>query len=123
MILTGWLLWIGMSILTTAVANAIFRFSWFDVDSKAVKNVKVAIVMAISIVIAVSYVLINKTVAIFGLWGITIYPIMDAVASGIIISFGADFVYQIYQTIVNFKDKLNAQKEVAKATAEKIRAD
>lgn len=121
--LEGFLLWVGASVLITTVGSAIFRFSWFNQESNAVKNVKIGIVIVLSEILAVSYVIINNASGIFGLWGINIYPIEDAIFSGILISGGADFVYQIYQTIVSFKEKIQAQKEVASATAEKIREE
>lgn len=121
--LEGFLLWVGASVLITTVGNAIFRFSWFDQKTNAVKNVKIGIVMAMSLVLSVTYVLLNKTSGIFGLWGINIYPIEDAIFSGVLISGGADFVYQIYQTIVSFKEKVQAQRDVAKETAKRIKED
>jgi len=118
---TGFLLWLAASVLITAVANSIFRFSLFSKDTKAIGDLKVAIVMVLSLVFAITYVLLNNTVAIFGYFGLNIYPIEDAIFSGIIISFGADFVYQIYQTILNYRDKVKAQGDVAKATAASLK--
>ena len=118
--LEGFLLWVGASVLITTVGSAIFRFSWFNQDTNAVKNVKIGIVIALSEVLSVSYVLLNNASGIFGLWGINIYPLEDAILSGVLISGGADFVYQIYQTIVSFKEKVQAQRDVAKKTAEKL---
>lgn len=118
--LEGFLLWVGASVLITTVGNAIFRFSWFSQDTNTVKNAKIGIVIALSEILSISYVLINKTCGIFGLWGINIYPIEDAIFSGILISGGADFVYQIYQTIVSFKEKIQAQRDIAKKTAQNV---
>jgi len=121
MILQGILLWIGMSVLVIAVGNALFRFSWFDQDTKAVKNAKIYIVLGLSIIVSVSYVLLNKALGIFGLWGINIYPLEDAILSGILISYGADSIYQIYATILSFKEKIQAQKEIAQKTAKALK--
>jgi len=118
--LTGFLLWVGASVLITTVGNALFRFSWFNQDTNTVKNVKVAIVMVLSEILSISYVLLNKAPGIFGLWGIQIYPIEDAIFSGILISGGADFVYQIYATITSFKDKVKAEAESSKVIAKDL---
>jgi hypothetical protein len=119
--LEGFLLWVGMSVLVTTLGNALFRFSWFDKDTTIVKNTKVAIVMLISEIVSISYVILNHTYGIFGLWGIAIYPIEDAIFSGILISGGADFVYQIYQTVVSFKEKVKADATTAQKIANNIR--
>ncbi|MEM3541200.1 MAG: hypothetical protein QXF86_03220 [Candidatus Bilamarchaeaceae archaeon] len=118
MILQGFLLWVGMSVLVTTVANALFRFSFFESDSNLIKNLKILIVIVLSELVSISYVLLNDAVGIFGLWGIVIYKLEDAILSGILISGGADFVYQIYKTIVSFKEKVEAQKDIARKVAD-----
>jgi|GEM_PF-3796360 len=119
--LTGFLLWIGASVLITTVGNALFRFSWFNQDTNTVKNAKVAIVMFLSEILSISYVLLNNAPGIFGLWGIQIYPIEDAIFSGILISGGADFVFQIYATITSFKDKVKADAVTAQKISHSIK--
>jgi len=119
--LTGFLLWIGASILITTAGNAIFRFSWFNRDNDTVKNAKIFIVILLSEVVSVSYVLLNKAPGIFGLWGIEVYPIEDAILSGILISGGADFLYQIYATIVSFKDKVKADSITSQKISQSIK--
>ena len=119
--LEGFLLWVGASVLITTVGNALFRFSWFNQDTNTVKNVKVAIVMVLSEILSISYVLLNKAQGIFGLWGIQIYPIEDAIFSGILISGGADFVYQIYSVIFSFKEKIKADAQTAQKIASNLK--
>lgn len=118
--LEGFLLWVGASVLITTVCNALFRFSWFSQEINLIKNIKIGIVIVLSEVLSISYILLNNASGIFGLWGINIYPLEDAIFSGILISGGADFVYQIYQTIIGFKEKIQAQRDVAKKTVEAL---
>jgi hypothetical protein len=115
--LEGFLLWVGASVLITTVGNAIFRFSWFKQNSDKVSDVKIAVVMILSEILSISYVFVNKATGIFGLWGIQVYPLEDAIFSGILISGGADFVYQIYATITSFKEKAKADAQTAQKIA------
>lgn len=112
--LTGFLLWIGASVLVAVLKDAICRFSWFEQDTKLVKDVKVAISIILGELTSISYVLVNDALGIWGLWGIQIYQLEDAIFSGILISGGAEFVYGIYTTIMSYVDKLKIQNEKAK---------
>jgi hypothetical protein len=121
MVLQGFLLWVGMSVLITTTANAIFRLSWFSKQSDFITNLKIIIVILLSEAVSVSYVLLNQTSGIFGLWGIRIYPLEDAILSGILISGGADFVYQIWATISSYKEKVKAEALQEKTLAERMK--
>jgi uncharacterized membrane protein YphA (DoxX/SURF4 family) len=121
MVLQGFLLWIGASILITTTANAIFRLSWFSKQSDFVSDLKIIVVMLLSEAVSIAYVLKNHTVGIFGLWGIQIDPLEDAILSGILISGGADFVYQIWATIFSYKEKVKAEALQEKTLAEKLK--
>ena len=118
--LEGFLLWIGASVLITTAGNVIFRFSWFKQNTDKVSDVKIAIVMALSEILSISYVFVNKAPGIFGLWGIQIFPLEDAIFSGILISGGADLLYQAYATIVAFKEERRANAETAKQIAKNM---
>jgi len=111
--LTGFLMWIGMSILVTAVGNAIFRFSYFQQKTKRVGDLKLTIVIAISEAVMISFVQLNNVLGIFGYWGIDIYPLEDAILSGLIVSLGANSVYEIYKSMVNYRQLLDVKKDTA----------
>jgi len=118
--LTGFLLWIGESVLVTSVANAIFRFSYFQQKTKRVGDIKLVIVIAIAEVVTISFVKVNGILGLFGYFGIVLYPLEDAILSGLLVSLGGNFVYQLYKSISNYKDLLKAKKqteeELAKTT-------
>lgn len=122
MILQGFLLWIGASVLVVVLKDAICRFSWFEQDTKLVKDVKVAISIILGELTSISYVLVNNASGIWGLWGIQIYQLEDAIFSGILISGGAEFVYSIYTTITNYIEKLKIQNEQAKVELKVLKA-
>ena len=109
--LTGFLLWIGESVLVTSVANAIFRFSYFQQKTKKVGDIKLAIVISIAEIVTISLVKVNNVLGLFGYFGIVLYPLEDAILSGLLVSLGGNFVYQIYKAISNYKDLLNTKKE------------
>lgn len=102
--LSGFLLWVGASVLIAAVARAIFRLSWFQRSTKKVKDIKIYTVIGLSVLFAVSYVYVNEAPGIFGLFGAKLFPVEDAIFSGFIISLGADGTYQVWATIKNYKD-------------------
>lgn len=108
------IVWISASVLVTAICNAIFRITWFQQEKNYVKNAKYFIQMGVSVLYSVAYVLLNNLNGLFGIFGYNVYPILDAVGSGLIISLGADFVYQIYATIVNFKQMVENRKEISR---------
>ena len=54
-------------------------------------------------------------------FGITTFPYLDAVLSGLMISGGSNLIHELYQTIVSFKEKIQAQIETQKAIAESFR--
>ena len=118
--LEGFLLWLGMSVLITSVGNAIFRFSYFQEKSKKVSDIKFLIIIAISEIVMISFIKVNGVLGIFGYFGITIYPLEDGILSGLLVSMGSNFVYQIYKAIANYKDLLNAKREIVKKTGEKL---
>jgi len=109
--LSGFLMWVGMSVLVTSVGNAIFRFSYFQQKTKKVGDLKLAIVIAISEAVMISFVQLNNVLGIFGYWGINIYPLEDAILSGLIVSLGANGVYEIYKSIMNYRQLLEVKKE------------
>ena len=115
--LTGFLMWVGMSVLVTSVGNAIFRFSYFQQKTKKVGDIKFLIVIAIAEAVMISFVQVNHVLGIFGYFGINIYPIEDAILSGLLVSLGGNFVYQIYKAMSNYKDLLNAKKETEEKLA------
>jgi len=119
--LTGFLLWIGESVLVTSVGNAIFRFSYFQQKTKKVGDIKLAIVIAIAEVVTISFVKVNSILGLFGYFGIVLYPLEDAILSGLLVSLGGNFVYQLYKAISNYKDLLNAKKETEKQLSQTIR--
>ncbi len=68
--------------------------------------------IALSEIVMISYIHLNTVLGIFGYFGIFLYPLEDAILSGVLVSAGSDFLYQIYKTILNYKDLLNAKKEL-----------
>lgn len=123
MILQGFLLWIGMSVLITTIGNLIFRFSYFQQDLKKISDLKLIIVLILSEIASISYVLFNQTAGIFSLWGINFYPIEDAVFSGFLIWGGADVLYQIYTTILSYKERIKADTEGMKMAQKLLEED
>jgi len=121
--LTGFLLWVGMSALTTYVANVIFRFSIFKNDKifkMKTADLKLIIVMALSEIVMISYVVLNNVLGIFGYFGIFVYPIEDAILSGLLVSAGADGLYQMYNTILNYQNLLKAKKDLINKAKNKM---
>ena len=118
--LSGFLLWIGASVLVAAVAKAIFRLSWFQRKTKKVADVKIYTTIGLSVVFAISYIYVNKTLGIFGLWGARIFPMEDAIFSGFIVSLGANGVYQVYKSIQNYQNLLDAKKELIDKAKKRI---
>ena len=113
--LTGFLLWIGMSVLVSYTGTVIFRFSVFKKEKIwrfKTSDVKLFIMIALSEIVMISYIHLNTVLGIFGYFGIFLYPLEDAILSGVLVSAGSDFLYQIYKTILNYKDLLNAKKEL-----------
>ena len=118
--LSGFLLWIGASILVSAVAKAIFRLSWFQRKTKKVADVKIYTVIGLSVIFSVSYIYVNQALGIFGLWGAKLFPMEDAIFSGFIVSLGANGVYQTLSTLRKYKELIDAKKEVIKKTGEQL---
>jgi len=117
--LTGFLLWIGMSTLVWYVGTIIFRFSIFQKEywnfgkvRVKVADMKLVVLITLSEIVMISYIRINTVLGIFGYFGIFLYPLEDGILSGLLVSGGSDFIYQIYKTIINYKDLLNAKKEL-----------
>ena len=117
--LSGFLLWIGASILISAVAKAIFRLSWFQGKSKKVKDIKIYTVIGLSIIFSVSYVYVNQTLGIFGLWGAKLFPVEDAIFSGFIVSLGANGVYQTLATLKKYKELMDTKREILRKELKK----
>ena len=121
MVLTGFLLWIGMSVLIVAVGNAIFRFSFFQEETKQVSDIKFAVVIAISEIVMISFVLTNRVLGIFGYFGIFLPAIEDGILSGLLVSMGSNFVYELYKAINNYKELLAAETETEKTISKEIK--
>lgn len=124
--LTGFLLWVGMSTLTWYVATIVFRFSIFHreywiIFGKKVKvsDMKLVVLITIAELVMISYVHLNTVLGIFGYFGIFLYPIEDAILSGLLVSGGSDFIYQMYSVIVNYKSLLQSKKALLDKAKEK----
>lgn len=121
--LTGFLLWIGMSVLTSYVGTVIFRFSVFKKEKiwkLNTSDVKLLIMIVLSEIVMISYIHLNGVLGIFGYFGVFLYPLEDGILSGILVSAGSDFVYQIYKTILNYKDLLMQKKELLEKAKNKM---
>ena len=124
--LTGFLLWVGMSTLTWYVATIVFRFSIFQreywiIFGKKVKvsDMKLVVLITIAELVMISYIHLNTVLGIFGYFGIFLYPIEDAILSGLLVSGGSDFIYQMYSVIVNYKSLLQSKKALLDKAKEK----
>lgn len=113
--LTGFLLWLGMSALSNSTATILFKFSIFQKDKIwkfKTSDVKLVTIIILSELVMITYVHLNSVLGIFGYFGIFIYPIEDGILSGLLVTGGADFLYQLYQTMMNYKGLLQAKKEL-----------
>lgn len=117
--LTGFLLWVGMSTLVWYVATIIFKFSIFQreywiIFGKKIKvsDMKLVVIITLSELVMISYIHLNNVLGIFGYFGIFVYPLEDGILSGLLVSGGSDFVYQMYSTILNYKELLKSKKKL-----------
>lgn len=124
--LTGFLLWIGMSTLTWYVGKIIFRFSIFQREywtfgrfKVKVSDMKLVILITLAELVMISYIHLNNVLGIFGYFGIFVYPLEDGILSGLLVSGGSDFIYQVEKTILKYQNLLQAKTELLKKAKEK----
>ena len=124
--LAGFLLWIGMSTLTWYVGKIIFRFSIFQREywtfgrfKVKVSDMKLVILITLAELVMISYIHLNNVLGIFGYFGIFVYPLEDGILSGLLVSGGSDFIYQVEKTILKYQNLLQAKTELLKKAKEK----
>ena len=111
-----------MSTLVWYVGTIIFRFSVFQKEKIwkiRTSDMKLFILITISEIVMISYIHLNNVLGIFGYFGIFVYPLEDGILSGLLVSGGSDFIYQIYKTILTYKDLLQTKKELLDKAKEK----
>ena len=121
MTLTGWMLFIAMAVIVETLVRAVTTLSYFKNNSDHISNLKFYIALGFAEAISFSFVYLTKGGMILTYFGIITFPYLDAILSGLMISTGSNMVHDIYSTIINFKEKIQAQKEIAQKTAKALK--
>ena len=115
--LEGILLFIGIAVLIEALVGVIFTLPYFQTENKYNPYLKFLIKLIFAESITLSTVFLAQTIMVFGYFGITTFPYLDAGFSGILIAGGPDLIKKIYQDIVSSREDiayLDGQNEILK---------
>jgi len=119
--LEGILLFVAMAIVVETLVRIITTLPYFKKEADLISYLKFIIALGFAEAVSISFVYLTKGGMILTYFGITTFPYLDAVLSGLMISGGSNLIHELYQTIVSFKEKIQAQAEAAKATVEMLR--
>lgn len=121
--LEGFLLFIAMAIIVETLTRIITSLPYFKKESDLISYLKFIIALVFAQAISVSFVYLTKSGMILTYFGITTFPYLDAVLSGLMISGGSNLMHELYQTVVSFKEKIQAQAEKAQLQLEKTKKE
>ena len=116
--LEGILLFIAMAIVVETLVRIITTLPYFKKETDLISYLKFIIALGFAEAVSISFVYLTKSGMILTYFGITTFSYLDAVLSGLMISGGSNLIHELYQTIISFKEKVQAQAKAAKATAE-----
>jgi len=119
--LEGILLFIAMAVVVETLVRIITTLPYFKKEADLISYLKFLISLGFAEAVSVSFVFLTKNGMILTYLGIATFPYLDAVLSGLMISGGSNLVHDLFQTIVSFKEKIQAQAEAAKNAARLIK--
>ena len=119
--LEGFLLFIAMAVIVETLTRIITTLPYFKRQTDLISYLKFVVSLGFAQAISVSFVYLTKGGMILTYFGITTFPYLDAVLSGLMISGGSNLIHELYQTIISFKEKVQAQAAAAKAAVEIIK--
>jgi len=119
--LEGFLLFIAMAVIVETLTRIITTLPFFKKQTDLISYLKFIVSLGFAQAISVSFVYLTKGGMILTYFGITTFPYLDAVLSGLMISGGSNLIHELYQTIISFKEKVQAQAAAAKAAVEIIK--
>ena len=114
--LEGILLFIAMAVVVETLVRIITTLPYFKKEVDLISYLKFIIALGFAEAVSISFVYLTKGGMILTYFGITTFPYLDAVLSGLMISGGSNLIHDLFQTIVAFKEKIQAQVEAAKTT-------
>jgi len=119
--LEGILLFIAMAVVVETLVRIITTLPYFKKETDLISYLKFIIALGFAEAVSISFVYLTKGGMILTYFGITTFPYLDAVLSGLMISGGSNLIHDLFQTIVAFKEKIQAQVEAAKTTTEMLK--
>jgi len=119
--LEGILLFIAMAVVVETLVRIITTLPYFKKETDLISYLKFIIALGFAEVVSISFVYLTKGGMVLTYFGITTFPYLDAVLSGLMISGGSNLIHDLFQTIVAFKEKIQAQVEAAKTTTEMLK--
>ena len=119
--LEGFLLFIAMAVIVETLTRIITTLPYFKRQTDLISYLKFIVSLGFAQAISVSFVYLTKGGMILTYFGITTFPYLDAVLSGLMISGGSNLIHELYQTIISFREKVQAQAAAAKAAVEIIK--
>jgi len=119
--LEGFLLFVAMAVIVETLVRIITTLPFFKKQTDLISYLKFLISLGFAEAVSISFVYLTHGGMILTYFGITTFPYLDAVLSGLMISGGSNLIHELYQTIVSFKEKVQAQVETQKAIVESFR--
>jgi len=119
--LEGILLFIAMAVVVETLVRIITTLPYFKKETDLISYLKFIIALGFAEAVSISFVYLTKGGMILTYFGITTFPYLDAVLSGLMISGGSNLIHDLFQTIVAFKEKIQAQVEASKTTTEMLK--
>ena len=115
--LEGILLFVGIAVLIETLVGVLFTLPYFQEDNRYNPYLKFFIKLLFAESITLSTVFLVQTIMVFGYFGITTFPYLDAGLSGLLIAGGPDLIKKVYQDIVSTREDiayLDGQNEILK---------
>ena len=119
--LEGFLLFVAMAVIVETLVRIITTLPFFKRQTDLISYLKFLISLGFAEAVSISFVYLTHGGMILTYFGIMTFPYLDAVLSGLMISGGSNLIHELYQTIVSFKEKVQAQKEIAQKTAKALK--
>ena len=119
--LVGILLFVAMAVVVETLVRIITTLPYFKKEADLISYLKFIIALGFAEAVSISFVYLTQGGMILTYFGITTFLYLDAVLSGLMISGGSNLIHGLFQTIVAFKEKIQAQAEAAKATVEMLK--
>ena len=116
--LEGFLLFVAMAVVVETLVRIITTLPYFKKEADLISYLKFLISLGFAEAVSISFTYLTHGGMILTYFGIMTFPYLDAVLSGLMISGGSNLIHELYQTIVSFKEKIQAQRDVAKKTIE-----